>query len=87
MTGVSIYSAVDLIEIQDLILDVYSAQAFMTGDVISSGALLRSVFKLFKLGHLEIDARPSDAKILVESREKVEKEDQMEKSWPNVRKS
>ena len=54
MTGVSIYSAVDLIEILDLLVDVYSAQAFMTGDVISSGALLRSVFKLFKFGRLDI---------------------------------
>ena len=39
MTGVSLYSAVDLIEILVLLLDVYSAQAFMTSDVISSGAL------------------------------------------------
>ena len=39
MTGVSLYSAVDLIEILVLLLDVYSAQAFMTGNVISSGAL------------------------------------------------
>ena len=52
MTGVSLYSAVDLIEILVLLLDVYSAQAFMTSDVISSGALLRSVSKLFKLGRL-----------------------------------
>ena len=56
MTGVSLYSAVDLIEILVLLLDVYSAQAFMTGDVISSGALLRSVFKLFKLGRLVVQS-------------------------------
>ena len=53
MTGVSLFSAVDLIEILVLLLDVYSAQAFMTNDVISSGALLRSVFKVFKLGRLD----------------------------------
>ena len=43
----------DLIEILVLLLDVYSAQTFMTKDVISSGALLRSVIKLGKLGRLE----------------------------------
>ena len=53
MTGVSLYSDVDLIEILDLLLDVYSAQAFMTSDFISSGALLRSVIKLGKLGRLD----------------------------------
>ena len=52
MTSVSFYSAVDLMKIIVLLLHVYSAQAFMTSDVISSGALLRSVFKLFKLGRL-----------------------------------
>ena len=52
MTGVSLYSAVDLIEILVLLLDVYSAQAFMTSDVISSGALLRNVINLGKLGRL-----------------------------------
>ena len=55
MTGVSLYSAVDLIEILVLLLDVYSAQAFMTNDAISSGALQRSVFMLFKLGRFFTD--------------------------------
>ena len=49
----SILIYVDLIEILDLFLDVYSAQAFMTSDFISSGALLRSVIKLGKLGRLD----------------------------------
>ena len=55
MTGVSLYSDfnVDLIEILYLLLDLYSAQAFMTNDVISSGALLKNVFKVFKLGRLD----------------------------------
>ena len=52
MTGVSLYSAVDLIEILGLLLDVHSAQAFMTSVVISPGALLRSVIKLGTLGRL-----------------------------------
>ena len=53
MTGVSLYSAVDLIEILVLLLDVYSAQAFMTNDAISShessDALLRSVIFLVNM--------------------------------------
>ena len=52
MTGVSLYSAVDLIEILGLLLDVHSAQAFMASAVISPGALLRSVIKLGTLVRL-----------------------------------
>ena len=48
-------SAVE-IETLDFVLHVYLAQAFMTPFVISSGALLRSVFKLFKLGRLVVQS-------------------------------
>ena len=49
LTGVSLCSAV-----VEVYFWMFIAQAFMTGDVISSGALLRSVIKLFKLGRLPV---------------------------------
>ena len=52
MTVNSLDSAAEM-ETLDLLHQFYLAQAFVTVIATSSGALLRSAFKLFKLGHLE----------------------------------